>query len=69
MIFYYPLLIHDDDGYWGEFPDVEGCHAQGDSIDEIIEDATLALELHLSEMLKDGDKLNPPSDIKSIKTD
>ena len=38
MIFYYPLLIHDDDGYWGEFPDVEGCHAQGDSIDEIIED-------------------------------
>lgn len=69
MIFYYPLLIHDDDGYWGEFPDVDGCHAQGDTINEIIEDATLALELHLSEMLKDGEKLNPPSDIKSIKTD
>lgn len=27
------------------------------------------MELHLSEMLKDGEKLNPPSDIKSIKTD
>ncbi len=68
MIYNYPLIIHEEDGFWGEFPDVEGCNAQGDTIPEILEDAKGALETHILSMLMDGETLNKPSHPKSIKT-
>lgn len=43
MVFNYPLIIHSDEGFWGEFPDVIGCNCSGDTLDEIIADATEAL--------------------------
>lgn len=69
MIFNYPLIIHNEDGYWGEFPDVDGCNAQGDTLEEILQDATGALELHLLSMLMDGEKLPVATYPKDIKTD
>lgn len=69
MLFYYPMIVHDEDGFWGEFPDVDGCNAQGDTLEEILEDAKGALHLHLSSMLLDGEKLNPASYPKNIKVD
>ncbi len=69
MLYNYPLIIHEEDGFWGEFPDVEGCNAQGDTISEIIEDAKNALEIHLLSMLMDGETLNKPTHPKKIKTE
>lgn len=69
MILNYPLIIHNEDGYWGEFPDVDGCNAQGDTLDEILEDANSALELHLLSMLMDGESLPTPTYPKDINTD
>ena len=69
MLYNYPLIIHEEDGFWGEFPDVDGCNAQGDSLQEIIEDAKGALETHLLSMLMDGEKINKPTHPKKIKTD
>ena len=69
MLYNYPLIIHEEDGYWGEFPDVDGCNAQGDTISEIIEDAKGALETHLLSMLMDGETLNKPTHPKKIKID
>jgi len=69
MIYNYPLIVHEENGYWGEFPDIEGCNAQGDTISEILEDAKEALETHILCMLTDGEKLNKPSHPKKIKTD
>ncbi|MDO4721445.1 MAG: type II toxin-antitoxin system HicB family antitoxin [Peptostreptococcaceae bacterium] len=69
MLFHYPMIIHDEDGFWGEFPDVDGCNAQGDTLEEILEDAKGALHLHLSSMLLDGEKLNPASYPKDIAVD
>lgn len=69
MIFNYPIVIHNEDGYWGEFPDIIGCNAQGDTLDEIIDDAKKALDLHLFDMLIDGEKLPVATYPKDIKTD
>lgn len=69
MIFNYPIIIHNEDGFWGEFPDVEGCSAWGDTLDDLLKDAKGALELHLLSMLMDGEKLPNPSYPKEIKTD
>lgn len=69
MKFNYPIIIHSQDGYWGEFPDIEGCFAWGNILDEILEDAQKALDLHLLSMLMDGEKLPKPSYPKDIKTE
>lgn len=57
MLFSYPLIIHNEDGFWGEFPDVMGCNCSGDTLEEILIDAREALNLHLLSMLIDGEKL------------
>lgn len=69
MLFSYPFLIHEEDGLWGEFPNLDGCYAQGETLNEIIADATGALDLHLLSMIMDGEKLPEPSHIKEIELD
>lgn len=68
MKFIYPAIIHDDiDGYWSEFPDLEGCSTQGDSLEELLENASEALEVYLLGLLEDGIKLPAVSPISSFK--
>ena len=48
MKFVYPMVVHDDpDGLWAEFPDVEGCFTQADSLNELMFNAVEALTCHL----------------------
>ena len=68
MKFIYPAIIHEDiDGYWAEFIDLEGCSTQGDTLEELLENATEALELYLLGLLEDGIKLPTPSSIATHK--
>ena len=30
----YPAIIHEEDGYWVEFPDPSGCFTNGDTLEE-----------------------------------
>lgn len=37
MLFVYPAVFHkEEDAYWIEFPDLEGCHTYGGSITEVM---------------------------------
>lgn len=68
MKFIYPAIIHEDiDGYWAEFIDLEGCSTQGDTLEELLENATEALEVYLLGLLEDGIKLPTPSSITNQK--
>ncbi len=70
MLFHYPMIIRkSSEGYWGEFPDVKGCNATGDTLKELLEEAKEALSLHLSCVLADGEVLNEPSNLFDIKVD
>ena len=42
-------------------PDLPGCVATGDSIDEVQREIREAVELHLEGMREDGDPIPPPS--------
>lgn len=60
----YPALIHDDpDGYWVEFPDFPGCVTQGDTMEELIENALDALTLFLDISPDEIEKIPEPSKI------
>lgn len=66
MLFVYPAIFHkEEDSYWVEFPDLEGCHTYGTSIVETMEAAQEALSGYLLTLLEQGSAIVPPSDVSS----
>ena len=67
MLFCYPAVFHrENDEYWVEFPDLEGCHTFGNSVNETLQNAQEALSSHLLTMLEAGDDLPAPRDLSAI---
>ena len=64
----YPAIFHEEDNsYWVEFPDLEGCFSSGETIEEAFENAKEAVGLYLD---RDEDMynriINKPSSIKDV---
>lgn len=58
MLISYVGLIHNDkDGIWIEFPDLPGCFAQGENLENLLSMAKGALECYILGELQDGNKL------------
>lgn len=67
MLFVYPAIFHkEDDAYWVEFPDLEGCHTYGSSVTETMEVAQEALSGYILTMLEQERPINAPSDISDF---
>ena len=63
----YPGVFHKEDNvYWMEFPDLEGCQSFGDTLEEIHENAKEALAAYLVTLLEQGREIAPPTDIFDI---
>lgn len=70
MMFVYPAIFHKEEGaYWVEFPDLEGCHTYGNSINEAMEGAQEALSAYLLTFLEQGKAIALPSDISTIQAE
>ena len=70
MLFVYPAVFHkEEDAYWVEFPDLEGCHTYGSSINETMEAAQEALGAYLITLLEQERTISTPSDISSLRVD
>lgn len=67
MLFVYPAIFHkEDNAYWVEFPDLEGCHTYGSSIPETMEAAQEALAAYLLTLLEQNSSIASPSEISSF---
>lgn len=67
MLFVYPAIFHkEEDAYWVEFPDLEGCHTYGSSVNETMEAAQEALAAYLLTLLEQEKAIATPSDISAI---
>lgn len=67
MLFVYPAIFHEEDNaYWVEFPDLEGCQTYGGSIQETMGEAQEALAAYLLTVLEQGDSPAVPSDISTL---
>ncbi len=62
----YPAIIHEEDGYWVEFPDLSGCFTNGDTLEETMEMAEEALGLYLVSLEENGQTIPAPSNIADI---
>ena len=69
MLKVYPALFHHEDGYWVEFPDLEGCNTCGSSLEETMELAEEALALYLISISERRLPLPVPSSLEDIKHD
>lgn len=67
MLEIYPAIFHKEgNGFWVEFPDLEGCQSYGDTLKETMNNAQEALGLYIASKLDDNEKINNPSDIKNV---
>ncbi len=62
---HYPIVIHKDPDtdYSVAVPDLPGCVTAGDTLEEALEMAKEAIELHVEGMLADGEALPEPRGI------
>lgn len=52
------ILIPDEDGgYAVEVPSLPGCISQGDTIDEALENIKEAIDLHIADMIANGEEV------------
>lgn len=52
----YNVVVHEaeEGGYWLEVPALEGCFTQGETIEEILENAKEAISLYLEGLAEIG---------------
>ena len=62
----YPAIIHEEEGYWVEFPDLSGCFTNGSTLEETMEMAKEALGLYLVSLEENGQTIPSPSNIADI---
>ena len=65
----YPVVIHKDpdSDYGVTLPDLPGCFSAGRTLEEALEMAREAAELHLEGLLEDGEPLPEPSPIEALR--
>jgi len=61
----YVVVVHEaeEGGYWGEVPALEGCFAQGETVEELLEDAKAAAQSHIEALRVDGQPVPSPRGI------
>ena len=70
MLFIYPAIFNkENDSYWVEFPDLEGCQTYGTTLNETMEFAQEALAAYLLTLFEDNLPIVPPSELYSISHD
>ena len=70
MVKAYPAIFHcEDGGFWVEFPDLDGCMSQGNSVAEAVVEASAALGAYLCSAMERGLVCPDPCDIRSLSAD
>jgi len=63
----YPAIIHEEEGnYWVEFPDLDGCFTDGETLEETLENAEEVLGLFLATLEEQGKKIPKASSISNV---
>lgn len=59
----YPIIIEKGPNNYGAYsPDLPGCVAVGDTVEQVKERMQKAIEMHIQGMIEDGDPIPEPSD-------
>ena len=61
----YVVVVHaaEEGGYWAEVPALEGCFAQGESVEDVLTEVRSAIASHLEALREGGHDRVPSGDI------
>lgn len=63
----YPAIFHkEEEAFWVEFPDLEGCHSFGDTLEETLDNAREALEGYSISLIENKQSLPQPSNAAEL---
>ena len=66
----YPAIIHSEDGvFWVEFPDLDGCFSDGETLADAASNASEALGMYICSLMERNLEVPRPSDARSITSD
>ncbi len=66
MKFFYPVIVTEEkNGYHAEFPDLTMCEADGDTLEDVLENAREAAFNWIDLELQEDDPVLPPSSDKA----
>jgi predicted RNase H-like HicB family nuclease len=51
------VIEKDDDGYTAFCPELQGCYAQGETYEEVLDNIRDAIRLHLGDRIESGEKI------------
>lgn len=51
------VIEKDEDGYFAFSPELQGCYAQGESYEEVIENIKDAIRLHLEDRIENKETI------------
>lgn len=54
------VIEQDNDGYAAFCPDLQGCYAQGETYEEVLENIHDAIRLHLEDRRENRDDIDSP---------
>lgn len=58
----FPIVIErDEDGYFADCPSLQGCHAQGVTYEEALDNIRDAIQLHIQDRKEHGEPIGTPS--------
>ena len=69
MVAYVSCIHREKSGFGVSFPDFPGCVAVGNSLDEAVRQGGEALAFHVGGLTEDGQPIQPPRPIDTIKGD
>lgn len=66
----YVVIVHtaEEGGYWAEVPALDGCFAQGESVEDAIDDVRGAITSHLEAMVAFGGDSEVPREGRVLMT-
>jgi len=68
QIYRFPVVIErDSDGYFAMCPDLQGCYSQGATYEDVFENITAAIRLHVEDRKAEHEEVNQSSSV-SIST-
>jgi predicted RNase H-like HicB family nuclease len=64
----YVVIVHpaEEGGYWLEVPSLPGCFAQGETLEDVLDDAKAAITSHLEALSENGQPIDERAMIATV---
>jgi predicted RNase H-like HicB family nuclease len=64
----YVVIVHpaEEGGYWLEVPSLPGCFAQGETLEDLLDEARAAIRSHVEALAEDGQVVDERAMIATV---